>query len=193
MRITLEQFCEQWAPKGNGRYLPNKMEFNTHDFVTMAGEYSKSRFRTSFAEGGFYGSGKPWPKRKSHWGRKFTHPVMNETGTLARSIIGEVSRMDNTNITQRGYGELRKIFRRGAHYTIRTKPTNHNQHGQYGHLKCYAAIHNTDPALKLYKVNGGSDKLPEQRQFIGISPKLNHTVNQLFIPILFRGFPFPNP
>ena len=38
MRITLEQFCEQWAPKGNGRYLPNKMEFNTHEFVTMAGE-----------------------------------------------------------------------------------------------------------------------------------------------------------
>ena len=41
MRITLEQFCEQWAPKGNGRYLPSKMEFNTHDFVTMAGEYTK--------------------------------------------------------------------------------------------------------------------------------------------------------
>lgn len=53
MRITLEQFCEQWAPKGNGRYLPNKMEFNTHDFVTKAGEYSISRFRTSFAEGVF--------------------------------------------------------------------------------------------------------------------------------------------
>ena len=63
MRITLEQFCEQWAPKGNGRYLPNKMEFNTHDFVTAAGEYSKSRFRSSFAEGGFYGSGKKWPER----------------------------------------------------------------------------------------------------------------------------------
>lgn len=76
MRITLEQFCEQWAPKGNGRYLPNKMEFNTHDFVTMAGEYSKSRFRTSFAEGGLYGSGKLWPERKSRWGRRFTHPVM---------------------------------------------------------------------------------------------------------------------
>ena len=86
MRITLEQFCEQWAPKGNGRYLPNKMEFNTHDFVTMAGEYSKSRFRTSFAEGGLYGSGKPWPERKSRWGRRFTHPVMNDTGTLSRSI-----------------------------------------------------------------------------------------------------------
>lgn len=43
MRITLEQFCEQWAPKGNGRYLPNKMEFNTHDFVTMAGDRNTPR------------------------------------------------------------------------------------------------------------------------------------------------------
>ena len=146
MRITLEQFCEQWAPKGNGRYLPNKMEFNTHDFVTMAGEYSKSRFRTSFAEGGLYGSGKLWPERKSRWGRRFTHPVMNDTGNLSRSIFGEAERMDRTNLTQRAYGERKKIFRR-----------------------------------------------PEHRQFIGISPKLNHTVNQLFIPILFRGFPFPNP
>lgn len=91
MRITLEQFCEQWAPKGNGRYLPNKMEFNTHDFVTMAGEYSKSRFRTSFAEGGLYGSGKLWPERKSRWGRRFTHPVMNDTGNLSRSISGRRS------------------------------------------------------------------------------------------------------
>ena len=110
MRITLEQFCEQWAPKGNGRYLPNKMEFNTHDFVTMAGEYSKSRFRTSFAEGGLYGSGKLWPERKSRWGRRFTHPVMNDTGNLSRSIFGEAERMDRTNLTQRAYGEQKKIL-----------------------------------------------------------------------------------
>ena len=110
MRITLEQFCEQWAPKGNGRYLPNKMEFNTHDFVTMAGEYSKSRFRTSFAEGGLYGSGKLWPERKSRWGRRFTHPVMNDTGNLSRSIFGEAERMDRTNLTQRAYGERKKDF-----------------------------------------------------------------------------------
>ena len=54
-------------------------------------------------------------------------------------------------------------------------------------------MHNTDPALGLYTVNQYSRRRPEHRQFIGISPKLNHTVNQLFIPILFRGFPFPNP
>ncbi len=193
MRITLEQFCEQWAPKGNGRYLPNKMEFNTHDFVTMAGEYSISRFRTSFAEGGFYDSGKPWPERKSRWGRRFTHPVMNDTGTLARSITGEADRIDHINITQRGYGERKKIFRRGARYAIRTKASNFNQPGKRGASKSYAAVHNTDPALGLYTVNQYSSRRPEHRQFIGINPKLNHTVNQLFIPILFRGFPFPNP
>lgn len=169
------------------------MEFNTHDFVTMAGEYSISRFRTSFAEGGFYGSGKSWPERKSRWGRRFTHPVMNDTGTLSRSITGEADRMDHTNITQRGYGERKKIFRRGARYAIRTKASNFKQPGKRGASKSYAAVHNTDPALGLYTVNQYSSRRPEHRQFIGISPKLNHTVNQLFIPILFRGFPFPNP
>ena len=164
MRITLEQFCEQWAPKGNGRYLPNKMEFNTHDFVTMAG-----------------------------WGRRFTHPVMNDTGNLSRSIFGEAERMDRTNLTQRAYGERKKIFRRGARYAIWTKASNYHQHGKRGASQSYAAVHNTDPALGLYTVNQYSRRRPEHRQFIGISPKLNHTVNQLFIPILFRGFPFPNP
>ena len=193
MKITLEQFCEQWAPKGNGRFLPGKMEFNTHDFVTLAGEYSKSRFRSSFAEGGFYGGDRKWPERKSHWGRRFTHPVMMDSGTLSRGIFGVAERMDRTNITQRGYGERRKIFRRGARYSIWTKADNYNQKGKRGASKSYAAMHNTDPALGLYTVNQYSRHRPERRQFIGISPKLNNTINQLFIPILFRGFPFPNP
>ncbi len=193
MRITLEQFCEQWAPKGNGRYLLNKMEFNTHDFVTAAGEYSKSRFRSSFAEGGFYGSGKKWPERKSRWGRRFTHPVLLDSATLSRGIVGETDRMDHINITQRAYWERKKIFRRGARYAIHTKASNYKQPGKRGASKSYAAVHNTDPALGLYTVNQYSSRRPEHRQFIGISPKLNQTVNQLFIPILFRGFPFPNP
>ena len=118
---------------------------------------------------------------------------MNDTGTLSRSISGEADRMDHTNITQRGYGERKKIFRRGARYAIRTKASNFNQPGKRGASKSYAAVHNTDPALGLYTVNQYSSRRPEHRQFIGINPKLNHTVNQLFIPILFRGFPFPNP
>lgn len=192
MKITLEQFCQQWAPNGNGRYLPNKMEFNTHDFVTLAGEYSKSRFRSSFAEGGFYGSGRRWPERKSRWGRRFTHPVMIDSGTLSRSIQGEAARMDHTNITQRKYGKQRGIFRRGARYAIWTKAGNYKQRGKRGASHSYAAVHNTNPALGLYTVNQYSNRRPEHRQFIGISPKLNDTVNRLFIPVLFRGFPFPN-
>ena len=96
-------------------------------------------------------------------------------------------------LAQRGYGERKKIFRRGARYAIRTKASNFNQPGKRGASKSYAAVHNTDPALGLYTVNQYSSRRPEHRQFIGINPKLNHTVNQLFIPILFRGFPFPNP
>lgn len=192
MKISLEQFCEQWAPKGNGRYLPGKMEFNTHDFVTMVGEYSKSRFHTSFIEGGFYGSGKAWPERKSRWGHRFTHPVMNDSGTLSRSIFGEAADMTHTNITQRAYGGRKKIFRRGARYTIRTKASNSKQPGKRGASRSYAAVHNTDPALGLYTVNQYSKRRPEHRQFIGIDPKLNHTINSLFIPLLFKEFPFPN-
>ena len=118
---------------------------------------------------------------------------MLDSGTLSRGIVGETDRMDHTNITQRAYGERKKIFRRGARYALHTKASNYKQPGKRGASKSYAAVHNTDPALGLYTVNQYSSRRPEHRQFIGISPKLNQTVNQLFIPILFRGFPFPNP
>lgn len=188
MRITLEEFCEQWAPKGNGRYLPNKMEFNTHDFVTLAGDYSKSRFRSSFSEGGFYGSGRKWPARR--W-RPNEHPVMIDTGTLSRSIVGEATPMGQTNITQRGRGERKSIYRRGASYLIRTTASNFKQPGKRGASKSYAAVHNTDPKFGLYTVCKNSTRRPEHRQFIGFSPKLDNTISKLFIPVLFRGFPFP--
>ena len=165
MRITLEQFCEQWAPKGNGRYLPNKMEFNTHDFVTMAGEYSKSRFRTSFAEGGLYGSGKLWPERKSRWGRRFTHPVMNDTGNLSRSIFGEAERMDRTNLTQRAYGERKRFSAVGLVMPSGPRQAIITSMGSAALPKVYAAVHNTDPALGLYTVNQYSRRRPEHRQF----------------------------
>lgn len=192
-RITIEQFCNQWAPKGSDRYLVNKLEFNTHDFVTLAGDYSRSRFRSSFAEGGFYGSGKKWPERTSRWGKKFTHPVMIDTGTLsgARAIVGEADAMSQTNITQRAYGSSKGIFRRGARYTIRTQASSSAIKGKRGASRSYAAVHNTDPALGLFTVRKGSLKRPEHRQFIGFSPKLDHTINELFIPLIFKGFPVP--
>lgn len=191
MKLSVEQFCEQWAPKGNARYLPNKMEFNTHDFVTMAGEYTLSRFRTGFLEGGFYGSGRKWPERKSKWGRKFTHPVMNDTGTLAHTIVGEAAPMSQTNYTQHPRNGLKAIYRRGARYTIRTRAWNTAQPGKRGASGGYAAVHNTDPALGLFTVRKGSAKRPEWRQFIGHSQKIDDVVNKLFVPVIFRGFPFP--
>lgn len=191
MKISLEEFCEQWAPKGNGGYLVNKLEFNTHDFVTKAGDYSKSRFRSSFAEGGFYGSGKKWPERTSRWGKKFTHAVMNDTGTLSKCIQGEAVSMDQTNVTQRAYGGHKAIFRRGARYTIRTEASNYAIPKKRGASKGYAAVHNTNPNLGLYTVRKGSKIRPVHRQFIGFSPKLDHTIDVLFVPLIFKGFPIP--
>jgi hypothetical protein len=188
MRITLEEFCEQWAPRGNGRYLPNKMEFNTHDFVTLAGDYSKSRFRTSFSEGGFYGSGKKWPARR--W-LPDDHPVMIDSGILSRSIQGVATPMDQTNITQRAGKNRKGIYKRGASYLIWTTASNGKVPGRRGASKSYAAVHNTDPKFGLYTVRKNSSRRPEHRQFIGFSPKLDNTINELFIPVLFRGFPFP--
>lgn len=193
MRITLDQFCEQWAPKNNGRYLPHKMEFNTHDFVTAAGRLSLSRFRSGFVEGGFYGSGRKWPPRRSKWGLKYTHPVMRDSGTLARTIEGEADRMDRTNITQKASPGRRAIFRRGAGYTIRTTAATTMRSSKRGPSKSYAAVHNTDPKFGLYYVNQHaarhSKRRPEHRQFIGLSQRLDRLVNRLYIPLLFRGFP----
>ena len=88
-KITIDQFCTQWR-NGNYRMLGSKLFYNAQDFVTVAGEYAKQQFQSSFEHGGFNGS--KWPARTSKWGKKFTHPTMVDTGTLSRSIKGERGR-----------------------------------------------------------------------------------------------------
>lgn len=51
--ITLDEFCNQWARGKDVRPFHSLLAKNAEDFVTLAGEYALSRFRTSFAEGGF--------------------------------------------------------------------------------------------------------------------------------------------
>lgn len=189
LRISPEEFCRQWAPGGNARVLPSRLEFNTHDFVTAAGAYTLSRFRTSFIEGAFYGSGRRWPERKSRWGLRFTHPVLRDTGTLAASLRGEAERRDRTNITQKAAPGRRAIFRRGARYAIWTTASNPRQQGRRGASRSYAAVHNTDPALSPYTVNQYSRRKPEHRQFMGLNPRIDAVVNALYVPLIFKGFP----
>ena len=85
-KITLDEFCAQWVPGKWTTAMASRLENNAFDFATVAGEYAKEQFQASFAVGGF--NGKRWAPRTSRWGRKFTHPVMNDTGALARGIEG---------------------------------------------------------------------------------------------------------
>ena len=54
-KITLDEFCAHWV---EGKYvtkMPNKLERNVFDFVTLAGDYSRQQFQASFSSGGFCG------------------------------------------------------------------------------------------------------------------------------------------
>ncbi len=45
--ITLDEFCNQWARGKDVRPFHSLLAKNAEDFVTLAGEYALSRFRTS--------------------------------------------------------------------------------------------------------------------------------------------------
>lgn len=187
-KITLDEFCSQWVDGKHIRKMPNKLEHNVFDFVTVTGGYAKQQFQASFSSGGFCGQEK-WASRTSRWGKKFTHPVLNDTGMLLRSIKGEANRVDIV-----GRRDNRKrIFRKGAHYRIYTTESSMPISGKrgrsrerYGH---YAAIHNTDPKFGLYTVNQYSSRRPVHRQFIGFSPKIDEHISSHFIDMIFEGFP----
>ncbi|KAA6302855.1 MAG: hypothetical protein EZS26_001025 [Candidatus Ordinivivax streblomastigis] len=187
MKITLDEFCLQWVKGNQYRTMASRFEKNTFDFATIAGEYSKRFFQTSFIYGGFYGSGSKWKARESKWGKKFTHPVMIDTGTLRNSIKGETHESNFTGHRDNGT----KIFRRGAKYYIWTTEVSMPQRGKRGRKRGngrYAAVHNSDPSKTNFTVNQYSSRKPVQRQFIGFSRKLDDDLKR-FIPMIFKGFP----
>ena len=67
IKITLEEFVSHWDRGTGARSMSSLFAKNIGDFTTRAGDYSRSRFASSFAEGGFYGSGTKWPVRTSKW------------------------------------------------------------------------------------------------------------------------------
>lgn len=186
-KITLDEFCAQWVPGKWTTAMASRLENNAFDFATVAGEYAKEQFQASFAAGGF--NGKRWAPRTSRWGRKFTHPVMNDTGSLARGIEGEAKRVD---IVGRRADRTR-IFRKGAYYWIHTTEKSTPERGKRGRKKGryqnYAAVHNTDPKFGLYTVNQYSSRRPEHRPFIGFSPKIDGHIASHFTDMIFNGFP----
>lgn len=186
-KITLDGFCNHWVRAKTQRPWHSRLAFNSEEFATKAGEYALSRFRTSFDIGGFYGSGTKWRPRESKWGKKFTHPIMNDQGELKRSIKGEKSSRGHYNT----FGA--RGFSRRYSYNISTNEHSRPIKGKRGKRRTrsqsYAAVHNTDPRFGLYTVNQYSSRRPVQRQFIGHSDKLLDTINRLFVPEIFKGFP----
>lgn len=188
-KITLDEFCAHWVEGKYIKKMPNRLERNIFDFATVAGEYAKQQFRATFSSGGFCG-GKKWAPRTSRWGKKYTHPVMNDTGALAAGIKGEASR---TNVVGRRSNNT-PIFRKGACYRIYTTEQIVPQKGKRNKKKKsryqnYAAVHNTDPKFNLYTVNQNSSRRPVHRQFIGFSPNIEGHIASHFVDMIFEGFP----
>ncbi len=185
-KITLDQFCNQWAPNGNTRILLTKLEFQIFDFTTRAGEISREHFLSSFAQKSFAGSGTKWPPRKSKWARRHRHPMMVDEGTLRASIKGHKGKM--------GYGGVHGKKAKGirATYDIRTGERTRAVTGKRGLNSrsngSYAAIHNTDPARHNFTRNQHTSLKPEQRQFMGHSKALDAKIAAL-IPDIFAGIP----
>lgn len=190
IKLTHEQFCEQWITGKFTNKMASRLEFNIADFATAAGEYTKQQFQSSFERGGFCG-GQKWAPRTSKWGRKFKHPVMCDTGALSRGIKDNGGKA--TNIQGRSTLFHKNLFRRAYSYTIYTTEQSVYQRGKRGRkrgmYKNYAAVHNTDPKFGLYTVNQYSSRRPVHRQFIGFSPTIDAHVNSHFIKMIFEGFP----
>lgn len=186
-KLTLDEFCNQWARGKTVRPWHSLLAKNAEDFVTLAGEYARSRFRTSFAEGGLYGSGNKWTPRQSKWGKKFSHPVMIDQGELKSKIKGAPGKTGSYST----FGK--RDYRRRFRYDIWTDEQSvaiRNKRGKKrGRYQNYAAVHNTDPKFCLYTVNQYSSRRPEHRQFIGHSPKLLDFINRVFAPEIFKGLP----
>lgn len=187
-KISLDEFCAQWVPQPGRQSLTSRLAYNASEFTTLAGAFSRRFFQMSFAQGGFYAGGNKWQARTSKWGKKFTHPVMNDTGRLKSNIRGTYLDKD--------HGALKNIhesgFKRQYIYDIQTEEVSYPEKGKRGRNskgKGYAAIHNTDGHLSPYTVNQYSTRKPVQRQFIGFSGRLDDYIHEHYAPIIFKKFP----
>lgn len=191
IKMTLEEFCKQWEGK-----VDQIIAHNTFEFTTKAGVTLQDCFKKSFAEGGMYGSGTKWPARKSKWGTiKFpNHPVMNDTGTLRDSIRKYVfvpeKKGEKDPITR--YNDAFRKERVRAQYCIETSEISIPEKGKRGRKKgqdqSYAAVHNTNPALGLYKKNQYSDDAPEYRPFM-VHNKTTEEILDSLVPMIFKDLP----
>lgn len=185
--ISLDKFCAQWVEAPGRRSMASRLDANAFEFATQAGAYCTRYFRLAFDLHGLYASER-WKPRTSRWGKRFTHPIMNDTGKSREGIKGEAK--------ERSRGKMsftkEKSFRRAYSYQIETTALSSpekRKRGKNPHGRGYAAIHNTDPKISPYTVNQYSDRKPVQRQFIGFSDKMDDYIHAQYLPLIFKGFP----
>ncbi|RHH14386.1 hypothetical protein DW228_06185 [Bacteroides fragilis] len=186
IELTPQQFISQWVTPRKDPILINRLQKNMTDFVTSAGQYSKSCFQASFFNQGFYRTGQSWKPRQSKWGKRHIHPLLMETGNLFGTILGETGVPFRSGNAKRHNGT--KIKSNRVAYTIYTKEGDKNTR-KSNFSRGYAAIHNTDPKLHNFKVNKWSNRKPVQRQFIGFNYNVDGYIYRNFVPMLFEGFP----
>lgn len=194
MNITPEQFYNQWILNLKNQTKVSFFENQVLRFAQTAGDISKDRFRKSFEEGGFYGTGQRWPERTSRWGRRFTHPVMRDFGLLASSIKGE---RHTHNIKQKPAPGRKAAFQQLAIYPIVAAPeTTDSEKGEeksrhrgmrHSGPTTYAAVHNA-PASFGFWTNQHHKSRPVRRQFIGLNRKLDAEIARYY-NMIFNGFP----
>lgn len=188
MNITPDQFYKQWLRLGPAQATVSHFERQVLDFTATAGRFSADRFRRSFDEGGFYGTGQRWAERTSRWGRRCTHPVMKHTGLLQSTIDGDRS---TDNKTQKPAPGRRAAFRRLSIYTIVANPESVKMEKYRGVRKSgpttYAAVHNA-PASFGFWTNQYHKSRPVRRQFMGPNRKLDAEITRYYNTI-FNGLP----
>lgn len=171
IEITLAQFINDWAigktAAGGGQIKVIKFQHNVEEFITQAGEFSQKAFENNFRTGGYFGHA--WKPRESAWGKRFTHPILDDTGTLKSSLKSKFAK--TTGARFKGIC-VYNISTTEKSYAISGKRGKNNNGLDGG---SYAAIHNS-----------GTDIMP-QRQFMGNSDYLNNQIESMYLPLIFKG------
>ncbi len=148
--ITPARMVAQWKD------APHKFDLNVWNFQVEAGKAAVSAFQKSFEMRRFNTQGSsPWKHRVD----KKKHPILEETGTLKKSIKRKSLPGKNKGV---------RIF---------TDPNAFDSAARHAGY-CYAGIHND--GLKSINI--------ARRRFIGYSTNLDDELKKLTVSI-FKGFP----
>lgn len=152
--LTPKELMMQW------KTVPSRFGVNVFNFRTQIGKAARKVFQDSFYLGRFNSAGEfAWKPRT----RTYSHPILNETGTLRESIVWK------------HVGTTTKIY---------TDPSRFNTSARHRGF-CYAAIHNDPDGRHTY----GASMVPSvQRKFMGHSTVLRDLIRK-YSKTIFDGFP----